>query len=81
MDDIVHKGYRLKNIISLKNSPDVNFCGYTVPHPADTKMHLRIQASKNVRAVDILRRGLADLEKVCDHSITTFENAYEDYQK
>lgn len=60
-------------------SPDVNFCGYTVPHPADTKMHLRIQTSKNVRAVDALRRGLVDLEKVCDHTITTFENAYKDY--
>lgn len=63
------------------NSPDVSFCGYTVPHPADTKMHLRIQASKNVRAVDVLRRGLNDLEKVCDHTITAFEEAYNDYQE
>lgn len=62
-------------------SPDVHFCGYTVPHPADTKMHLRIQASKNVRAVDILRRGLEDLEKVCDHTLTTFESAYKDFNE
>lgn len=61
-------------------SPDVNFCGYTVPHPADTKMHLRIQTTKSARAVEVLRRGLADLEKVCDHTIITFENAYKDYQ-
>lgn len=52
-----------------------------MPHPADTKMHLRIQASRNVRAFDILRRGLADLEKVCDHTITTFESAYSDFQQ
>lgn len=63
------------------SSPDVNFCGYTVPHPADTKMHLRIQAAKEVRAVDILRRGLGDLEKVCDHTITTFEEAYREYEE
>lgn len=44
-------------------------------------MHLRIQASKNVRAVDVLRRGLNDLEKVCDHTITAFEEAYNDYQE
>lgn len=67
--------------ILLLSSPDVNFCGYTVPHPADTKMHLRIQASKDVRAVDVLRRGLADLEKVCDHTITTFEEAYRDHEE
>lgn len=66
--------------VSLNFSPDVNFCGYTVPHPADSKMHLRIQAAKNVRAVDVLRRGLVDLEKVCDHTAKTFENAYEEYQ-
>lgn len=43
-------------------------------------MHLRIQTAKNVRAVDVLRRGLIDLEKVCDHTITTFEGAYKEYQ-
>lgn len=43
-------------------------------------MHLRIQTSKNVRAVDVLRRGLIDLEKVCDHTIITFENAYKEHQ-
>lgn len=43
-------------------------------------MHLRIQATKNVRAVDILRRGLVDLEKVCDHTAKTFESAYREYQ-
>lgn len=59
----------------------MNFCGYTVPHPADTKMHLRIQASKNVRAADVLRRGLTDLERICDHTITTFECAYKDFQE
>lgn len=62
-------------------SLDVNFCGYTVPHPADPKMHLRIQASRDVRAVDVLRRGLADLEKVCDHTITTFEEAYREHEE
>lgn len=61
-------------------SPDVSFCGYTVPHPADTKMHLRIQTAKNGRAVDVLRRGLVDLEKVCDYTIESFDNAFKEYQ-
>ena len=25
------------------NSPQVEFCGYTIPHPSETKMNLRIQ--------------------------------------
>lgn len=61
------------------HSPDVEFCGYTVPHPAEAKMHFRIQA-KEGRAVDILRRGLKDLEKVCEHVELTFNNAMDDYK-
>lgn len=54
------------------------FCGYTVPHPAETKMHFRIQAQKTVRAIDLLRRGLEDLEKVCDHTLDVFQTAVQD---
>lgn len=25
------------------SSPDVEFCGYSIPHPSETKMNLRIQ--------------------------------------
>jgi len=27
----------------LGNSPSVEFCGYTIPHPSEAKMNLRIQ--------------------------------------
>ena len=38
-------------------------------------MHFRIQtASSEIRAIDVLKRGLSDLENVCDHTITTFES-------
>lgn len=60
-------------------SCDVEFCGYTVPHPAEAKMHFRIQA-KSGRAVDILRRGLKELEKVCEHVESTFENSMEEFK-
>lgn len=61
-------------------SPEVSFCGYTVPHPAETKMHFRIQ-TKSGRAVDILRRGLEDLERACEHTTRAFESAWESYQQ
>ncbi|XP_035910800.1 probable DNA-directed RNA polymerases I and III subunit RPAC2 [Anopheles maculipalpis] len=71
------EGHTLGNVLKsiICKYPDVNFCGYTVPHPAENKMHFRIQAAKSVRAIDILRRGLEDLERVCDHTIETFEAA------
>ncbi|XP_043269047.1 probable DNA-directed RNA polymerases I and III subunit RPAC2 [Venturia canescens] len=76
------EGHTLGNVLRsiIAQYPDVSFCGYTVPHPAETKMHFRIQA-KNGRAVDILKRGLEDLEKVCDHTGATFTSAYEKFNK
>ncbi|CRK87005.1 CLUMA_CG000830, isoform A [Clunio marinus] len=74
---IEDEGHTIGNVLKhiIGNYPDVNFCGYTIPHPQENKMHFRIQARSNVRAVDVLKRGLQDLEECCDHTITTFEDA------
>ena len=53
-------------------SPEVVFCGYTVPHPAERKLHVRIQTN-GPRAIDILKRGLKELEKLCDETTVTFK--------
>lgn len=31
------------------NSPDVELCGYTIPHPSETKMNIRIQTWGKLR--------------------------------
>ncbi|MCL4120136.1 UNVERIFIED_CONTAM: hypothetical protein GTU68_005969 [Idotea baltica] len=53
-------GNALKHIIV--HYPAVVFCGYTVPHPMERKIHLRIQSVKTP-ATDILRQGIKDLKK------------------
>lgn len=55
-------------------------CGYTLEHPAESKMLLRIQAKKGSNAVELLKRGLQDLEKMCDHTLETFDKAYEKFK-
>lgn len=32
------------------SSPNVEFCGYSIPHPAEDKMHLRIQTYGTLKA-------------------------------
>ena len=54
----------------MKN-PDVLFCGYSIPHPSEAKVNFRIQ-SKSVPAIDILEKGLVDLNSVCEHVLNTF---------
>ncbi|XP_068702375.1 DNA-directed RNA polymerases I and III subunit RPAC2-like isoform X1 [Montipora foliosa] len=62
----------------LKNS-DVEFCGYSVPHPSENKINLRIQTN-GPPAMDVLRRGLSELTALCEHMLATFETAVEEYK-
>ncbi|XP_004927970.1 probable DNA-directed RNA polymerases I and III subunit RPAC2 [Bombyx mandarina] len=71
-------GNSLKCIINKYD--DVEFCGYTVPHPAESKMHFRIQA-RETPALEVLKRGLKDLEMVCDHTINLFDKEVKRFNK
>ncbi|KAF5274878.1 hypothetical protein FQA39_LY07060 [Lamprigera yunnana] len=68
-----NEGHSLGNALRcvIASYEDVELCGYTVPHPAEAKMHFRIQMHRG-RAIDALRRGLKDLVKLCDHTLETF---------
>ncbi|ELT89297.1 hypothetical protein CAPTEDRAFT_127647, partial [Capitella teleta] len=63
-------GNSLRHMI-MKN-PDVEFCGYSVPHPSETKINLRIQ-TKGPSAMSVLEKGLNDLKKVSKHVLDTFQ--------
>ena len=56
-------GNALKNVLLQNNS--VAFCGYSIPHPAEDQMYLRIQTTAGATAQDALRKGFEDLEAVC----------------
>ncbi|GMM35300.1 DNA-directed RNA polymerase core subunit [Saccharomycopsis crataegensis] len=56
-------GNALKSMI-MKN-PEVEFCGYSIPHPSEPKLHLRIQTYGNITAVEALHKGLDDLASLC----------------
>ncbi|XP_050300425.1 probable DNA-directed RNA polymerases I and III subunit RPAC2 [Anthonomus grandis grandis] len=69
-------GNALRGIIS--SYPDVQFCGYTVPHPAENKMHFRIQMYQG-KAIEALKRGLEDLVKVCDVTLDKFDKEFNNF--
>ncbi|TPX51799.1 DNA-directed RNA polymerase [Synchytrium endobioticum] len=58
-------GNPLRHII-LKN-PAVEFCAYTVPHPSEAKIHIRIQTDGSRTATQALDKGLNDLIAVTEH--------------
>ncbi|EGE00493.1 DNA-directed RNA polymerase I and III [Trichophyton tonsurans CBS 112818] len=57
-------GNALRYVI-MKN-PDVEFCGYTIPHPSEAKMNLRIQTYDSTKVFTVLEKGLSDLMDLCD---------------
>lgn len=40
-----NKIYKIILCLLLHCSPDVVFCGYSVPHPSENKINLRIQTN------------------------------------
>ncbi len=54
--------------------PETTFCGYSVPHPYEPKMNVRVQ-SQGVPAIVVLKKSLEDMEKVCDLLSSDFDDA------
>ncbi|KAF1966484.1 RBP11-like subunits of RNA polymerase, partial [Bimuria novae-zelandiae CBS 107.79] len=65
--------------IIMKN-PDVEFCGYSIPHPSEAKMNLRIQSYDGVDVYDILDKGLQDLMDMCDVITDKFTIARDEFK-
>jgi len=58
----------------LNQDPRVAFCGYSIPHPADKKINIRVQTTGDP-AKDVLKDALQDLMVMCQHVRGTFDNA------
>ncbi|CAN6645529.1 DNA-directed RNA polymerases I and III subunit RPAC2 [Trichomonascus vanleenenianus] len=65
-------GNALRYII-MKN-PDVEFCGYSIPHPSEPKMNIRIQTYGKTTAIQAFNKGLNDLVDMCDHIESVFRD-------
>uniref|UniRef100_A0A3P8WPX9 DNA-directed RNA polymerases I and III subunit RPAC2 n=1 Tax=Cynoglossus semilaevis TaxID=244447 RepID=A0A3P8WPX9_CYNSE len=57
----------------IMKNVEVDFCGYTITHPSESKINFRIQTRGGVAATEPLRRGLNELTDVCQHVLNTFQ--------
>jgi DNA-directed RNA polymerase I and III subunit RPAC2 len=63
----------------IHKNPDVEFCGYSIPHPSEAKMNLRIQTYNGVSVYTVLEKGLEDLMSMCDVVEEKFTIARDDF--
>jgi DNA-directed RNA polymerase subunit L len=73
---ITHEDHTLGNALrwTLAKNPNTSFVGYSVPHPSNPVMHLRLQTHKQP-ATAVLEQGLTNLVKICDEISVVFDKA------
>jgi DNA-directed RNA polymerase I and III subunit RPAC2 len=71
-------GNCLRHILVAREETD--FCGYSVPHPYEPKMNIRVQTSGEP-AINVLKYGLQDLEETCNIMDKRFSEALEKFKR
>mmetsp|Transcript_60304 Transcript_60304/g.168460 ORF Transcript_60304/g.168460 Transcript_60304/m.168460 type:complete len:136 (-) Transcript_60304:141-548(-) len=64
----------------LMKNPDVEFAGYTVPHPSEPYMNVRVQTHEGVSADDAALEALENIIQVCSHVSTVYKKAVVEYE-
>ncbi|KAL1508820.1 hypothetical protein AB1Y20_004915 [Prymnesium parvum] len=64
----------------LSKTPSVSFVGYSVPHPSETKMNLRLQ-TVGPSATSVLHGALGTVYDVGAHVLATFDAAVEEFRE
>ncbi|CAN4126955.1 unnamed protein product [Withania somnifera] len=59
---------------TLNRDPRVTFCGYSIPHPTDARVNLRVQTTGDP-AGEILNDLCQDLTLICENVGDTFDKA------
>lgn len=78
---LAEEDYTLGNAVCyvLNQDPRVAFCGYSVPHPSENKVNVRLQTTGESSRV-VFRDALHDLADMCEHVRETFEASVDKYK-
>ncbi|KAF8004895.1 DNA-directed RNA polymerase I and III subunit RPAC2 [Metschnikowia aff. pulcherrima] len=76
---IIDEDHTLGNALRymIMKNPEVEFCGYSIPHPSENKMNVRIQTYGNITATEALHQGLDNLLEMCTQIEDTFSEKIE----
>jgi len=72
---IAQEDHTLGNVVRYLAGRDkrTQLVGYSVPHPSEYAINMRIQGYFETPAVNILEDTLTNLIKICDHMTQTFD--------
>ncbi|KAI9079359.1 hypothetical protein K1719_038658 [Acacia pycnantha] len=64
---------------TLNQDPRVTFCGYSIPHPSDNRVNIRVQTTGDP-AREVLKDACQDLMLMCQHVRSTFDKSVNDFK-
>lgn len=66
---IIDEDHTLGNALRyvIMKNPEVEFCGYSIPHPSENKLNIRIQTYGAITALEALHQGMDNLSELCTH--------------
>ncbi|ORX52918.1 putative DNA-directed RNA polymerase subunit [Piromyces finnis] len=56
----------------IMKNPKVEYCGYSIPHPTEAKVNIRVQTTEGTTAVEAMNKGLDDLIELCEHILVEY---------
>jgi DNA-directed RNA polymerase I and III subunit RPAC2 len=63
----------------MMQDPNTEFCGYTIPHPSEPILHIRLQTNDTTTSDKTLVAGAKTLKNMCDHILTEYNRAVKDF--
>ncbi|KAG6410625.1 hypothetical protein SASPL_128690 [Salvia splendens] len=63
----------------LNQDPRVSFVGYSIPHPSDARVNIRVQTTGDP-AREVLKDSCEDLMHLCKHVTNTFDQAVAEFK-
>mmetsp|Transcript_7862 Transcript_7862/g.26271 ORF Transcript_7862/g.26271 Transcript_7862/m.26271 type:complete len:100 (+) Transcript_7862:154-453(+) len=80
---VVNEDHTLGNAVRymLNKNPNVSFTGYSVPHPSEELVNIRVQTTGQVSASHAMRESLTGLKVICDHVGETFTASVDEFRE
>jgi DNA-directed RNA polymerase I and III subunit RPAC2 len=80
---VYNEGHTMGNSIRymLARNKQTDFVGYSIPHPNEPIMNIRVQTNNGKPAVQLYNEALDQLEVMTRHISTKFEDALLDFDK
>ncbi|KAJ0726710.1 putative DNA-directed RNA polymerase, RBP11-like dimerization domain-containing protein [Helianthus annuus] len=65
--------------MSCNFRPRVSVCGYSIPHPSEARVNIRVQTTGDP-AKEVLKDSCQDLMMICQHVRSTFDQVVADFK-